>query len=55
VGVEEAKRQFGEIKERIVRMEVNLIDSIDNLVRNKKVYIEDVGQMVVEWRKSIHP
>ena len=47
MGVEEAKKQYEEIKERIVRMEVNLIDSIDNLVRNKKIYIEDVGHLVV--------
>ena len=55
VGVEEVKFQHGEIKERIVRMEVNLIDSIDSLVRNKRVYIEDIGQLVVEWRRCIHP
>jgi len=36
-------------------MEINLIDSIDSLVRNKTAFIEDIQKLMIEWRKSIHP
>ena len=38
-GVEEVKLQRKEIKERIDRMELNLIESIDSLVRTKSLYL----------------
>lgn len=36
-------------------MENNLIESIDNLVVAKTAYLEEIGTMIVNWRRSIHP
>ena len=53
--VDEIIQQHKDIKVRISKMEANLIDSIDSLLRSKTLFLEDVGGLIVEWRKCIHP
>ena len=40
---------------RIAGMEKNLLESIDELRKEKVDYLEQIGGKMIDWRKAIHP